>query len=155
PHRPRGYPGGAAQPRDRAAARPGPGRRARGDRAARRPAVGLPPLSRRAGRASARSGPRPGSATRGRARPLARRQRRGTQVDRTTPDRVDASGIRDYSGVTYAPLRPPSTRNVEAVTYEDSSAARKRAAFASSEGSAKRPIGTWTSRRAAFSGSLA
>jgi regulator of protease activity HflC (stomatin/prohibitin superfamily) len=36
---------------------------------------------------------------------------------------LEAAGA-DHSGVTYAPDSPPSTRNVEAVTYEDSSEAR-------------------------------
>ena len=50
---------------------------------------------------------------------------------------------------------PPSTMNAEAVMKEASSEARKAAADAISSGSAKRPIGTWTSRRAARSGSFA
>src|SRR4029453_3666317 len=50
---------------------------------------------------------------------------------------------------------PPSTRNVFAVMKLDSSEARKSTAFAISSGSANRPTGTCTRRRAAFSGSLA
>jgi hypothetical protein len=60
-----------------------------------------------------------------------------------------------YSGVVYAPLIPPSTRNVEAVTKLDSSPARNRTALAISSARAKRPIGTWTRRLAACSRSLA
>jgi hypothetical protein len=59
-----------------------------------------------------------------------------------------------YSGVTYAPERPPSTRKVEALTYEASSEARKRTAAAISLASANRPIGRCTSLRSACSGSL-
>ena len=44
---------------------------------------------------------------------------------------------------------------VEAVMKEDSSEARKIAALAISRASPKRPIGMWTSRRSAFSGSSA
>ena len=58
-------------------------------------------------------------------------------------------------GVTYAPEIPPSTRNVEAVMKDASSLARNATAAAISSGSAKRPIGTWTIRRAARSGSFA
>src|SRR6476661_4212866 len=58
-------------------------------------------------------------------------------------------------GVTYAPEMPPSTRKVEAVMKLDSSEARKSTALAISSGSPKRPIGTWTRRRAARSSSLA
>src|SRR4051794_37815783 len=50
---------------------------------------------------------------------------------------------------------PPSTRNVEAVMNVASSLARNATAAASSSGSANLPTGTWTSRRAAFLGSLA
>jgi hypothetical protein len=50
---------------------------------------------------------------------------------------------------------PPSTRNVEAVMNDASSLAKNATAAASSSGSANRPIGTCTSRRAARSGSLA
>jgi hypothetical protein len=50
---------------------------------------------------------------------------------------------------------PPSTRKVFAVMKLDSSEARNSTAFAISSGSAKRPIGTCTRRRAARSGSLA
>src|SRR5438046_5385531 len=57
-----------------------------------------------------------------------------------------------YSGVTYAAVRPPSTRKVAAFTYEDSSLARKSAAFTISRGFAIRPIGTCTRRRSAAPG---
>ena len=50
---------------------------------------------------------------------------------------------------------PPSTRKVLAVTKLDSSEARNSTALAISSGSAKRPIGTCTSRLAARSSSLA
>src|SRR6266545_7066718 len=50
---------------------------------------------------------------------------------------------------------PPSTTNCEAVMNEASSLARNATAAAISSGSAKRPIGTCTSRLAARSGSLA
>ena len=40
-------------------------------------------------------------------------------------------------------MRPPSTRNVAAFTYDDSSLARKSAAFTISRGFARRPIGQW------------
>ena len=50
---------------------------------------------------------------------------------------------------------PPSTRNVDAVTNEASSLARNATAAAISSGSAKRPVGMCTRRRAARSGSLA
>ena len=49
---------------------------------------------------------------------------------------------------------PPSTRNVDAVTNEASSLARNATAAAISSGSANRPIGMCTRRRAARSGSL-
>ena len=52
-----------------------------------------------------------------------------------------------YSGVTYAAVRPPSTRNVAAFTYDDSSLARKSAALTISRGFASRPIGRWMRRR--------
>src|SRR5665213_1094261 len=61
-------------------------------------------------------------------------------------------GRHDYSGVTYAAVRPPSTRNVDAFTYDDSSLARKSAAFTISRGFAILPIGTWTRRRSAAPG---
>src|SRR6476619_4505273 len=57
-----------------------------------------------------------------------------------------------YSGVTYAAVSPPSTRNVDAFTYDDSSLARKSAAFTISRGFAIRPIGTCTRRRSAAPG---
>ena len=50
-------------------------------------------------------------------------------------------GVRNYSGVTYAAVMPPSTRKVLPVTKEDSSDARKRTASAISRASPKRPIG--------------
>ncbi len=50
---------------------------------------------------------------------------------------------------------PPSTRKVDPVMNDESSLARNATAAASSSGSANRPIGTCTSRRAARSGSLA
>jgi hypothetical protein len=50
---------------------------------------------------------------------------------------------------------PLSTRNVDAVMNDASSLARNATAPAISSGSANRPIGTWTRRRAARSGSLA
>src|SRR5665811_26963 len=62
---------------------------------------------------------------------------------------------RSHSGVTYAPEMPPSTRKVDAVMKLDSSEARNSTALAISSGSANRPSGTWTNRRAARSGSLA
>ena len=52
-----------------------------------------------------------------------------------------------YSGVTYAAVSPPSTRNVAPFTYDDSSLARKRAALTISRGFASRPIGRWIRRR--------
>ena len=52
-----------------------------------------------------------------------------------------------FSGVTYAAVRPPSTRNVAAFTYDDSSLARKSAALTISRGFASRPIGRWMRRR--------
>src|SRR5262249_55402541 len=58
-------------------------------------------------------------------------------------------------GVTYAPEMPPSTRNVVAVPNEASSLARKATAAAIASGPPKRPMGTWTSRRCAASGSAA
>src|SRR6266545_1245656 len=66
-----------------------------------------------------------------------------------------ATRRRGHNGVTYAPVMPPSTRNVLAVMNEASSLARNATAAAISAGSANRPIGTCTSRRAARSGSLA
>src|ERR1700681_433271 len=57
-----------------------------------------------------------------------------------------------YSGVTYAAVRPPSTRNVEPFTYDDSSLARKSAALAISRGVARRPIGRWIRRRSYAAG---
>ena len=47
----------------------------------------------------------------------------------------------DHSGVTYAAVIPPSTTNVAPFTYDDSSLARKSAAFTISLGLARRPIG--------------
>ena len=47
-----------------------------------------------------------------------------------------------YSGVTYAPVRPPSTMKFEAVTKEASSEAKNATAAAISRGSPNRPIGT-------------
>ena len=81
----------------------------------------------------------------------------GVAVIPSTIDIADVERHRGahYSGVTYAPLMPPSTRNVEAVMNEASSLARNATAAAISSGSAKRPMGTWTRRRAARSGSLA
>src|SRR5205085_3943231 len=58
-----------------------------------------------------------------------------------------------YSGVMYAPVIPPSTRNVEPFTYELSSLARNSAAFAISSARANRPIGMCTSRRLRRAGS--
>src|SRR5207249_9439118 len=58
-----------------------------------------------------------------------------------------------YSGVTYAAVRPPSTRNVAPFTYDDSSLARKSAAFTISRGFASRPIGRWRRRRSYAAGS--
>src|SRR5436190_1993408 len=54
-----------------------------------------------------------------------------------------------YSGVTYAAVMPPSTTSVAPVMNEESSQARKRAARAISCACPGRPIGMWTSRRAA------
>src|SRR5271154_5453541 len=50
---------------------------------------------------------------------------------------------------------PPSTRKVDAVMKDESSEAKKAAAAAISVASPKRPMGMWTRRRAARSGSLA
>ena len=50
---------------------------------------------------------------------------------------------------------PPSTRNVAAVMNEESPLARNATGAAIPDGSANRPIGTWTRRRAARSGSAA
>src|SRR6516225_1558548 len=50
---------------------------------------------------------------------------------------------------------PPSTRKVDAVMNDASSLAKNATVAAISSGSANRPSGTWTSRRAARSGSLA
>ena len=58
-----------------------------------------------------------------------------------------------YSGVTYAAVTPPSTTNVAPLTYDDSSLARKSAAFTISRGCARRPTGMCTSRRCAAAGS--
>ena len=57
--------------------------------------------------------------------------------------------------MTYAPVSPPSTRKFDAVMNDASSLARNATAAAISDGSAKRPSGTCTSRRAARSGSFA
>jgi hypothetical protein len=46
-----------------------------------------------------------------------------------------------YSGVTYAPVIPPSTRKFDAVINEESSLAKNATAAAISEASPKRPIG--------------
>lgn len=54
---------------------------------------------------------------------------------------VKPEDSRGYSGVTYAAVRPPSTRKSLPVTYDDSSEARKSAACAISAASPKRPIG--------------
>lgn len=62
---------------------------------------------------------------------------------------------RDQTGVTYAPAIPPSTRKSVAFTNEESSLARNATAAAISVGSANRPTGMCTRRRAARSGSLA
>src|SRR3954452_1476256 len=58
-----------------------------------------------------------------------------------------------HSGVMYAPVIPPSTRNDVPVMNEDSSLARNSAAFAISSARAKRPIGMWTNRRLRRAGS--
>ena len=58
-----------------------------------------------------------------------------------------SAGALSYSGVTYAAVRPPSTRNVAPFTYDDSSLARKSAALTISRGFASRPIGRWIRRR--------
>ena len=50
-------------------------------------------------------------------------------------------------------MRPPSTRNVDAFTYEDSSLARNSAALTISRGFARRPVGQWIRRRSSASGS--
>lgn len=50
-------------------------------------------------------------------------------------------GVMPYSGVTYAAVMPPSTRNVEPLTNDDSSLVRNDAAFAISSALAKRPGG--------------
>src|SRR5262249_36528963 len=68
-----------------------------------------------------------------------------------TADHHDACA-RPHSGVTYAAVRPPSTRNVEPVTYDDSSLARKSAPFTSSRGLARRPVGQWIRRRSRAAG---
>src|ERR1022692_3670039 len=57
-----------------------------------------------------------------------------------------------YSGVTYAAVSPPSTRNVAPFTYEDSSLARNSAALAISRAVARRPIGRWMRRRSYAAG---
>src|SRR5262249_48234672 len=57
------------------------------------------------------------------------------------------------SGVTYAAVRPPSTRKVEPVTYDDSSEARKSAPFTTWRGMARRPVGQWARRRSSAAGS--
>src|SRR4051812_23745457 len=69
--------------------------------------------------------------------------------------RAETDRRASHCGVTYAPDSPPSIRNVDAVTYEDSSLARNRAPLAISRACAKRPIGRWIIRRMACSGSLA
>ena len=69
--------------------------------------------------------------------------------------RAERSLTPNYKGVTYAPEIPPSTRKVDAVMNEESSLAKNAAAAAISDASPKRPIGMWTRRRAARSGSLA
>ena len=46
-----------------------------------------------------------------------------------------------YSGVTYAAVNPPSTRNDVPFTYDDSSLARNSAPLTTSRGFASRPIG--------------
>src|SRR3954453_6603259 len=53
----------------------------------------------------------------------------------------------NHSGVMYAPVIPPSTRNDVPVMNDDSSLARNSAALAISSALAKRPIGMWTNRR--------
>src|SRR5207237_307094 len=58
-----------------------------------------------------------------------------------------------HSGVTYAAVRAPSTRNVAPETYDDSSEARKRAALTISRGFARRPIGRCVRRRSYAAGS--
>src|SRR5581483_11452897 len=58
-----------------------------------------------------------------------------------------------HSGVTYAAVNPPSTRNVAPVTYEDSSEARNSAPLTTSRGFARRPVGQWTRRRSRAAGS--
>src|SRR5437667_12686125 len=45
-----------------------------------------------------------------------------------------AAALQNHSGVMYAPVIPPSTRNVVPFTYDDSSLARNSAAFAISSG---------------------
>jgi len=62
--------------------------------------------------------------------------------------RRSASSALTYSEVTYAAVSPPSTRKVAPFTYDDSSLARKSAAFTISLGFASRPIGRWIRRRA-------
>src|SRR5438477_10045792 len=61
--------------------------------------------------------------------------------------------LKHHSGVIYAAVIPPSTRNVDPFTYDDSSLARNNAAFAISSGRAKRPGGMCTSRRLRRAGS--
>src|SRR5262249_26204129 len=57
-----------------------------------------------------------------------------------------------HSGVTYPAVKPPSTRNVAPFTYDDSSLARKSAAFTISRGLASRPVGQWIRRRSSAAG---
>src|SRR5712692_1087589 len=52
-----------------------------------------------------------------------------------------------YSGVTYAALSPPSTRNVAPLTKRESSPARNSEELAISRAFARRPIGRCTRRR--------
>src|SRR5581483_8269160 len=58
-----------------------------------------------------------------------------------------------HSGVTYAAVNPPSTRNVEPVTYDDSSEARNSAPLTTSRAFARRPVGQCRRRRSSAAGS--
>src|SRR5579863_9647982 len=66
------------------------------------------------------------------------------------PDRREPRSV--YSGVTYAAVSPPSTRNVAPLTYDDSLLARKSAALAISRAVASRPMGRWIRRRSYAAG---
>ena len=154
---------GAWREQDGDPARPEAVARTAGDRAAADPARRRRRAVRARGRPLRHHGPalRGGHTHRGLglgAAADAQREpgRAGVAADGDRRARGGPAGVSvGYTGVTYAPPMPPSTRKVEAVMYDDSSDARNRTALASSTASAKRPIGTWTIRRAACSGSLA